>query len=78
MTRSLRVDREAIRKHLQEVMREITSGDFAREWAAEQSGGAENFDKMRALGRRHNPFTPIEQRLRELMGKAQAKNAPDR
>jgi ketol-acid reductoisomerase len=67
MTRSLRVDREAIRKHLEEVMREITSGDFAREWAAEQSGGAENFEKLRALGRQHNPFTPIELRLRELL-----------
>jgi ketol-acid reductoisomerase len=69
MTRSMRLDREPMRKHLQQALEEITSGAFAREWAAEQASGAQNFEKMRELGRQHNPFTPIEQRLRALLGR---------
>jgi len=70
MTRSFRVDREAIQKHLKQAIQEISSGDFAREWAAERAGGEQNFEKMRELGRQHNPFTAIEQRLRALLEEA--------
>jgi ketol-acid reductoisomerase len=68
MTRSLRVDREAIQAHLKQVLEEIVSGAFAREWAAEQAAGHENFERLRKLGTEHNPFTPVERRLRELLG----------
>jgi len=70
MTRSLRVDREVIQAHLRQVIDEITSGAFAREWAAEQAAGHENFERLRELGSKHNPFTPIEQRLRKLLDAA--------
>ena len=73
MTRTLRLDREPIRRHLQRAMEEITSGAFAREWAAERATGCENFEKMRDLGRQLNPFSPIEARLRELLRQAQAR-----
>ena len=76
MTRSFRVDREAIQEHLKQAIQEISSGEFAREWAAERVSGAQNFEKQRELGRQLNPFTPIEQRLRALLAEAQAKNAP--
>jgi ketol-acid reductoisomerase len=72
MTRSLRVDREPIRKHLQQVLDEITSGAFAKEWAAEQAAGHENFERLRRLGAEHNPFTPIEARLRELLDRVRS------
>lgn len=78
MTRSLRVDRESLQAHLQQALEEITSGAFAREWAAEQAAGHENFERLRELGRQHNPFTPIEQRLRNLLEEAKAKNARGR
>ena len=70
MTRSLRVDREVLRQHLQTALAEISSGAFAKEWAAERASNYETFEKLRALGAEHNPFTPAEQRLRELLSRA--------
>ncbi len=70
MTRSLRLDREPLRKHLQQALDEIKSGAFAKEWAAERASGYKTFEQLRALGLEHNPFTPIEQRLRELLSRA--------
>ncbi len=66
MTRSLRVDREALRKHLLTALEEITNGDFAKEWEAERASGYKNFENLRDLGTQHNPFTPAEERLRKL------------
>jgi ketol-acid reductoisomerase len=70
MTRSLRVDRAAMQAHLKKALDEITSGAFAREWAAEQAAGHENFERLRQVGAEHNPFTPVERRLRELLDEA--------
>jgi ketol-acid reductoisomerase len=70
MTRSLRVDREALRKHLQTALQEISSGAFAKEWAAERASGYKTFENLRNLGTQHNPFTPAERRLRELLSDA--------
>jgi len=70
MTRSLRVDREALRKHLLTALEEISSGAFAKEWAEERASGYKNFENLRALGTQHNPFTPAEHRLRELLESA--------
>lgn len=73
MTRSLRVDREALRKHLQQAIDEIKSGEFAREWAAERASGYESFNRQRELGRTANPFERIEERLRAALRAAQAR-----
>jgi len=70
MTRSLRVDRDALRKHLQTALEEISSGAFAKEWAAERASNYENFEKLRTVGAQHNPFTAAEQRLRQLLARA--------
>jgi ketol-acid reductoisomerase len=71
MMRTIGIDREPIRKHLQQVMEDITTGAFAERWAAEQATGAENFERLRALGAEANPFSPIESRLRGLLAQAQ-------
>ncbi|MGB2695567.1 MAG: ketol-acid reductoisomerase [Dehalococcoidia bacterium] len=73
MTRSMRVDREALRKHLESAIDEIKSGAFAKEWAAERASGYENFNRFRELGRQANPFEPIEQRIRDALKEAQAR-----
>lgn len=70
MTRSLRVDREALRKHLEAAIEEIKSGAFAEEWAAERAAGYANFNRQRELGRTMNPFSPIEARIREALRRA--------
>ena len=71
MMRTLSIDREPLRKHLQTIMEEVRSGAFARQWAAEREAGCENFERLRALGKEHNPFTPIEERIRALVREAQ-------
>src|ERR671932_1019794 len=47
-TRGKRVITEETRRHMREILREIQSGDFAREWIAENRAGQENFKRMRA------------------------------
>ena len=70
MMRTIGMDREPIRRHLLQVIEEIRNGDFARQWSAERDANYENFERLRALGRDHNPFSPIEERLRAVLREA--------
>jgi ketol-acid reductoisomerase len=70
MTRSIAFDREPLRAHLQKVLAELRDGTFAKEWAQERATGGEKFEQLRALAAGANPFTPIEQRLREALQRA--------
>ena len=70
MMRTIGLDREPIRRHLLQVIDEIRSGDFARQWSAERDANYENFERLRELGREHNPFSPIEERLRAALREA--------
>ncbi len=47
LTRGKRVIGEPTRQAMKEVLAEIQSGDFAREWIAENQAGQENFTRMR-------------------------------
>jgi ketol-acid reductoisomerase len=47
-TRGKRVITEETRERMKEILREIQSGDFAREWIAENRAGQESFKRMRA------------------------------
>ncbi len=47
-TRGKRVITEETREHMRQILKEIQSGDFAREWIAENRAGQENFKRMRA------------------------------
>lgn len=73
MMRSLGLDREPLRKHLQMVVQEVKDGTFAKQWAEEQASGSENFENLRNLAGKMNPFTPIEKRIRESIREAQAR-----
>jgi ketol-acid reductoisomerase len=48
MTRGKRVIGEESRAAMKQLLAEIQSGDFAREWIAENRAGQENFKRMRA------------------------------
>ncbi|HWE32994.1 MAG TPA: ketol-acid reductoisomerase [Solirubrobacteraceae bacterium] len=48
LTRGKRVISDATRAAMKELLGEIQSGDFAREWIAENRAGQENFKRMRA------------------------------
>ena len=47
-TRGKRVITEETRANMRKILEEIQSGDFAREWIAENRAGQENFLRMRA------------------------------
>ncbi|MEX1141033.1 MAG: ketol-acid reductoisomerase [Thermoleophilaceae bacterium] len=47
LTRGKRVIGEPSRKAMKEILGEIQSGDFAREWIAENNAGQESFQRMR-------------------------------
>ncbi len=47
LTRGRRVISDATRQAMKEILGEIQSGDFAREWIAENRAGQENFKRMR-------------------------------
>ncbi len=47
-TRGKRVITEETRAAMRQILKEIQSGDFAREWIAENRAGQENFKRMRA------------------------------
>jgi len=66
LTRGKRVIGPASREAMKQVLAEIQSGDFAREWIAENQAGQESFQRMREEGAAHQ----IEQegkRLRSMM-----------
>ena len=47
-TRGTRVITDETRAAMRKILAEIQSGDFAREWIAENRAGQENFKRMRA------------------------------
>lgn len=65
LTRGKRVISDATRQAMKDVLGEIQSGQFAREWIAENRAGQENFQRMRAEGQNHQ----IEQEGKELRSK---------
>ena len=53
MTRGPRIVTDETRQAMQDVLGEIQSGAFAREWIAENRAGQENFKRMREEGQNH-------------------------
>ncbi len=62
LTRGKRIVDESTRKTMRAILGEIQSGEFAREWIAENKAGQENFQRMRTEGKDH----AIEREGREL------------
>jgi ketol-acid reductoisomerase len=66
LTRGKRVIGEESRAAMKQLLTEIQSGDFAREWIAENRAGQENFKRMRAEQAGHQVET-VGQELRSQM-----------
>ena len=66
MTRGPRVIGPEVRESMKRVLGEIQSGDFAREWIAENRAGAENFDRMRSEAAGHQ-IEGVGKELRSMM-----------
>src|SRR6185437_13835584 len=53
LTRGKRVIDDHVRAEMKKVLGEIQSGDYAREWIAENKAGQENFQRMREEEKNH-------------------------
>jgi ketol-acid reductoisomerase len=62
LTRGKRVIGEPTREAMQKILGEIQSGEFAKEWIAENRAGQENFQRMRAEQQNHQ----VEREGKEL------------
>ncbi|HLL86808.1 MAG TPA: ketol-acid reductoisomerase [Thermoleophilaceae bacterium] len=62
VTRGNRVIAEPTRQAMRDILADIRSGEFAREWVAENRAGQENFQRLREEGKNHQ----IEREGREL------------
>jgi ketol-acid reductoisomerase len=63
-SRGPRVVDGRVKEEMRKILGEIQSGEFAREWIAEDDAGRPNFTKLRAEGAAH----PIEETGRKLRG----------
>ena len=66
MTRGPRVIGPEVRKAMKRILADIQSGDFAREWIAENRAGAESFNRMRAEAAGHE-IERVGKDLRSMM-----------
>jgi ketol-acid reductoisomerase len=62
LTRGKRVISDPTREAMKKILADIQSGEFAREWIAENHAGQENFQRMREEGKNHQ----IEREGKEL------------
>jgi len=66
LTRGARIVGEPTREAMRKILGEIQSGDFAREWIAENRAGQENFQRMREEQKNHQ-IEPEGKKLRAMM-----------
>jgi ketol-acid reductoisomerase len=66
MTRGPRVIGPEVREAMKQVLADIQSGEFAKEWIAENRAGAENFNRMRAEAAGHQ-IEGVGKELRSMM-----------
>jgi ketol-acid reductoisomerase len=66
LTRGPRVIDEGVRQRMREILKEIQSGVFAREFILENQSGGVSFRALRSQGAQH-PMEEVGQRLRGLM-----------
>jgi ketol-acid reductoisomerase len=71
LTRGKRIIGEPTREAMRKILGEIQSGDFAREWIAENKAGQENFQRMREEAARHQ-VEQVGRQLRAMMPWIQA------
>jgi ketol-acid reductoisomerase len=66
MSRGPRVVTPATKQEMKKILDEIRSGEFAKEWIAENENGRPNFTKMREQTGSH-PIEKVGAQLRAMM-----------
>lgn len=75
LTRGPRVITDETKKAMREILKEIQSGQFAKEWRAEYEGGLKNFKRLYEQDNTH-PVEVTGRKLRKLMPWLNAKEPP--
>jgi ketol-acid reductoisomerase len=65
-TRGPRIVTDATKAEMKKILKEIQSGQFAKEWMGENEAGCKRFHELRAKGAAH-PIEEVGARLREMM-----------
>jgi len=66
MTRGPKVITDETRQAMRKILADIQSGEFAKEWIAENENGRPNFDRMRDDAAKH-PIEEVGKQLRGMM-----------
>jgi ketol-acid reductoisomerase len=66
MSRGPRVIDEHVRQTMKDILAQIRSGDFAKEWIAESKAGRPNFNRLEQEGRKHQ-IEVVGEELRGMM-----------
>jgi ketol-acid reductoisomerase len=66
LTRGPRIINEQTRAEMRRILDEIRSGEFAKEWIAENEAGRPRFNELREAGHRH-PIEQVGSELRAMM-----------
>ncbi|MFQ5974870.1 MAG: ketol-acid reductoisomerase, partial [Candidatus Hydrothermarchaeales archaeon] len=65
-TRGNRIITDESRKAMQEILKDIQSGEFAKEWVSESKNGMPNLSKLRDEGKKHK-VEEVGEKLRAMM-----------
>ena len=76
-TRGPRLVNEQTKAEMKKILREIQSGEFAKEWMAENETGGKRFPEMRAQAAKH-PIEQVGAKLRDMMPWIKAQRVVDR
>jgi ketol-acid reductoisomerase len=68
LTRGPRIATDRVKEILRDMMRDIESGRFAREWTLEQQSGKTVMNRLWSLGLDH-PMLETERRVLEMLGR---------
>lgn len=66
MTRGKRIFTEQTREEMRKILKEIQSGEFAREWILENMAGRPVYNKLLEIERKH-PIEAVGKELRKMM-----------
>jgi ketol-acid reductoisomerase len=67
LTRGKRVIDESVRMTMQEILEEVQTGEFAREWILENQAGRPVMNALRRHEAEH-PINEVGKQLRSMMG----------
>lgn len=67
LTRGPRIINESVKQEMKKILKEIQTGEFAREWILENKAGKPVFNSLTRIGKEH-PIEQVGEKLRSMMG----------